>query len=302
MSLIIKELLNLGETALNKAGCMDARLDAELLMCHLLSINKTQLFIKWPTLLDEKSCEEYFRLVDIRGAGMPVQYILGEQEFMGISFVVNPDVLIPRQDTEILVEEAIAQLNRGFGPKKKPPMRGYQVLDLCCGSGAIGISLCKLQGNVQVTAADISRKALEVAKENARKTEVVEAMSFVESDLLTGLNKGMRKRKYHLIVSNPPYIESDVIPTLQREVAIYEPRIALDGGQDGLDFYRRIFAEAPNYLQKNGVLLLEMGCEQGPALMRLAQEEDKFENLKIMKDLAGLERIFSCTLTSAKRK
>lgn len=301
MSLMIKELLNLGDTALTKAGCMDARLDAELLMCHLLSINKTQLFIKWPNILDEKSCEEYFRLIDIRGAGMPVQYILGEQEFMGISLVVNPDVLIPRQDTEILVEEAMAQLKRGFGQKKKPPMRGYRVLDLCCGSGAIGISLCKLQGNVQVTAVDISRKALEVAKENARKTATVDAMKFIESDLLSGLNKGMHKRKYHLIVSNPPYIESDVIPTLQREVAIYEPRIALDGGQDGLDFYRRIFAESPNYLHKGGVLLLEMGCEQGLALMQLAQDTGNFEELKIIKDLAGLERVFSCTLAAVKK-
>lgn len=297
MSLIIKELLQIGESALQKAGCMDPKIDAEILMCHMLSFNKTQLFIKSPSLLDEKSCEEYFKLIDIRAGGMPVQYITGVQEFMGIPFKVNENVLIPRQDTETLVEEVISMLQKGLRNIKKPS-GGYQVLDLCCGSGAIGVSLCKHVNNVKVTAADISKKALEVAKENAQRAGVEKRIRFAESDLFGSLRKGLGGSKFHLIVSNPPYIESSVIPTLQREVALHEPMLALDGGEDGLDFYRRIFADAPSYLRKNGMLYLEMGHNQAAALTALALETGKFEDIRIIRDLAGLDRVFECRLAT----
>lgn len=295
MSLIIKELLKIGETALEKAECMDPKLDAELLMLYLLSINKQQLFMKSPTLLDEKTCEAYFKLIDTRAGGMPVQYITGEQEFMGIPFLVNENVLIPRQDTETLVEEALSEIEKETG-SGRTPRGGYQILDLCCGSGAIGVSLGKLLNHAKVTATDISKKALEVAEQNAKNAGVGKKIKFVESNLFATLRKGIRGSKYHLIISNPPYIESEVIPTLQREVREHEPMIALDGGPDGLNFYRRIVEEAPDYLKKGGLLMLEIGHNQGIALRELIGEIGKYEEPEVIKDLAGHDRVVKCRI------
>jgi release factor glutamine methyltransferase len=207
MGLIIKEILQIGETALAQAGCMNPKIDAEILMRHLLSIDRTQLFIKYPQVLDDKSCEEYFQLIDTRASGVPVQYITGEQEFMGITFKVNENVLIPRQDTETLVEEIIEYANNLKG--------SYHILDLCCGSGAIGISLCKHLKNAKMTGSDISEKALEVAKYNAMQIGVDGRIKFTKSDLFENIRKGFGGNKYNIIVSNPPYIESEIIAYLQ---------------------------------------------------------------------------------------
>ena len=292
MSLIIKELLQIGESALSEAGCMDPRIDTELIMMFLLSINKQQLFIKYPSLLDENSCESYFKLIDIRAAGMPVQYITGEQEFMGIPFKVNENVLIPRQDTETLVEEIISMVKE----QKKDPRGGYQILDLCCGSGAIGVSLCKYLKNVKVTAADVSGNALSVARENAESAKVVKQMKFIEGDLFSTFRKGIGGTKFHIIASNPPYIKKDVIPTLQREIAEHEPLLALDGGEDGLKFYRRILAEAPDFLRPAGMLFLEIGHDQAEAVTALARDMERFETIEVVKDLADNDRVVKCTL------
>lgn len=293
MSLIIKELLQIGETALTKAGCSDPRIDAEILMCHLLSLTKSQLFIKYPSLLDEKTCHEYFELVDRRSTGVPVQYITGEQEFMGLSFRVNEHVLIPRQDTETLVEEVMESI-KDRRQKGRSHGENYRILDLCCGSGAIGLSLAKLVQDVKVTASDISEKALTVAKENAKGIGVEKKVKFVQGDLFASLRKGLGSKKYHYILSNPPYIPRNVIPSLQREVREHEPILALDGGEEGLDFYRRILAEAPDYLSKNGILFMEIGYDQGEALGRLIAESGKYQAWEIIKDLAGLDRIVKC--------
>lgn len=294
MSLIIKELLKIGESALAEAGCMDPKIDSELIMLFLLSINKQQLFIKSPTLLDEKTCEAYFKLIDVRAGGKPVQYITGEQEFMGISFKVNEDVLIPRQDTETLVEEIIQEVKDKT--QGKSPRGGFQILDLCCGSGAIGVSLGKLLKEVKITATDISSKAIVVAKENAQNAGITKSIKFVESDLFGSLRKGIGGATFHIIASNPPYIKRNVIPTLQCEVALHEPMIALDGGEDGLDFYRRIISEAPDYLKPEGMLFLEIGHDQGEAVCDLARNTKRFEEIKIIKDLAGLDRVIKCKL------
>ena len=295
MSLIMKELIQIGESALDKAGCMDPKIDAELIMMFMLSMNRQQLFIKSPNLLDEKTCEAYFKLIDVRAGGTPVQYITGEQEFMGISFIVNENVLIPRQDTETLVEEVIREVKEGTA-QNKAPRSGYQILDLCCGSGAIGVSLCKHLEDVKVTAADVSDKAIAVAKMNAQNAGVGKRMKFLAGDLFGSLRKGIGGTKFHMIVSNPPYIKRDVIPTLQREVAEHEPMLALDGGEDGLDFYRRIIKEAPDYLKPNGLLFLEIGHDQGEEVCALAEDTDRFEDLQIIKDLPGLDRVVRCRL------
>jgi release factor glutamine methyltransferase len=301
MSLIIKELIQIGESALAKAGCMDPRIDAELIMMFMLKMDKQQLFIKSPTLLDEKSCEGYFKLIDIRAGGTPVQYITGEQEFMGITFKVNENVLIPRQDTETLVEEVINDI-KDLTSKKKVPRSGFQILDLCCGSGAIGVSLCKLVKDTKITAADISGKAVEVAKENAQNAGVGKLMKFVESDLFGSLRKGIRGVKFNIIVSNPPYIRHDIIPTLQREVAEHEPLLALDGWVDGLDFYRRIIAAAPDYLRPDGLLYLEIGHDQGRDVCALAEDSGRFEDVTVIRDLVGHDRVVKCRLTAPEKK
>lgn len=288
MSIIMKELLQIGETCLEKANCLDPRLDAELLMCYLLKINKTQLFIKYANEVSEKTSDGYFELIDIRASGKPVQYITGEQEFMGILFKVNEDVLIPRQDTETLVEEVINVTKNGKAPG--------QILDLCCGSGAIGISLCKNMSDAKITAIDISGNALEVAKENAVSAGVTKQIKFIKSDLFSALKKGFGGSKFNMILSNPPYIPSGIIPTLQREITEHEPLLALDGGEDGLDFYRRIIQEAPFYLKKKGLLIMEIGHDQALAIQGLLDDTGKYEEPVIIKDLAGMNRVIKCML------
>lgn len=301
MSLIIKELIQIGESALAKAGCMDPRIDAELIMMFLLKMDKQQLFIKSPTLLDEKSCEGYFKLIDIRAGGTPVQYITGEQEFMGITFRVNENVLIPRQDTETLVEEVINDI-KGLTAKKKAPRGGIQILDLCCGSGAIGVSLCKLVKDTKVTGADICGKSIAVAKENAQNAGVGKSMKFVESDLFGSLGKRISSVKFDIITSNPPYIRREIIPTLQREIVDHEPLLALDGGEDGLDFYRRIINDAPGYLKPDGLLYLEIGHDQGRDVCALAEDSGSFEDIIVVRDLVGHDRVVKCRLKAPEKK
>ena len=301
MSLIIKELLQIGESALEKAGCMDPRIDAELIMLFMLKINKQQLFIKSPSLLDEKTCEAYFKLIDVRAGGTPVQYITGEQEFMGITFKVNENVLIPRQDTETLVEEVISEI-KAMAARNKVPRGGYQILDLCCGSGAIGVSICKLLKDVKVTAADISSKVITVAKENAQNAGVIKLMKFVEGDLFNTMRKGIGGAKFHVIAANPPYIRREIIPTLQREIVEHEPLMALDGGEDGLDFYRRIITDATDYLRPEGLLFLEIGHDQGEAVCTLAKDSERFEDITIVRDLVGHDRVVKCRLKRPVKK
>ncbi|WP_324825797.1 peptide chain release factor N(5)-glutamine methyltransferase [Sinanaerobacter sp. ZZT-01] len=291
MGLMIKELLAIGERRLSDASCMDARLDAELLLCDLLKRGRSFLFSHIGDELDDRRCEFYFEQIDIRATGKPLQYILGNQEFMGLRFQVNEDVLIPRQDTETLVETALEYLK-----DTKTPMGGFEILDLCCGSGAIAISLAYYLGTAKakITAADYSEKALLIAKENASGYGPAKGISFVHSDLFEAFpknRKGRGKRQFDLIVSNPPYICSDVIPTLQREVACFEPRMALDGGADGLDFYRRIAKDAENYLKTNGLMLLEIGHDQAEEVIQFLEESNFFKTVEVKKDLAGKDRI-----------
>lgn len=291
MGLMIKELLAVAARRLSDASCMDARLDAEILLCDLLQKDRSFLFSHVGDDLEDRRCELYFELIDTRASGKPLQYILGSQEFMGLRFQVNENVLIPRQDTETLVEMAIDYLK-----KAKPGLGGLEVLDLCCGSGAIAISLAYYLESVKVkiTATDCSEKALEVAKENASGYRPARSIAFLQGDLFEPFpknKKGKGKKQFDLIVSNPPYICSDVIPTLQREVALFEPMLALDGGEDGLDFYRRITLDAGAYLKKGGLLLLEIGHDQAEAVRRLLEECGTYGDIGVVKDLAGKDRI-----------
>ena len=301
MSLPLKELITIGQNQLKEAGIMDSARDAKDLYCFLDKLDAVGLMMHWQDVLADNTCEAYFELIERRASGEPIQYITGVQEFMGLTFNVNPNVLIPRQDTETMVEDALEVLQkgtlRGESFVEKPNFK--DVLDLCTGSGAIGVSIAKLNGNVKVTCSDLSEKALETAKGNAIANGL-KSVKFEQGDLFAPFCGKLGKKKFDFIISNPPYIESEVIPTLQTEVKDHEPMMALDGGADGLDFYRKIALEAPNHLKKGGVLMMEIGYNQGEAVCQLLEESEKFQKVLCLKDLAHKDRIVVGLLKSKK--
>jgi release factor glutamine methyltransferase len=288
MSMMIKELIDLATTRFLCSGCLDPALDAEILLCHMLSCDKTYLFLHYADILDEASCEEYFRLMDIRAKGKPVQYITGKQEFMGLPFKVNRHVMIPRQDTETLAESALKELD-----KRKPGLRRLHVLDLCCGSGAIAVSVAHhyKKGKIKIYASDISENAVSVAKENAVQNKVAAMIQFAKGDLFNAFPKRRGKHQFDLIISNPPYIPSVILPRLMREVRDHEPMLALDGGPQGTDCYKRILQDAFHYLRKDGVILLEIGYDQAEAVSSLAEITGYYAPAHIIKDPAGHDRV-----------
>lgn len=249
----IREALRLAEARLEQAGVPDADVDAAYLLASVLKEDTLAMRINGHRELAAPQQAAFDALCDRRAAREPLQYILGETEFMGLTFHVEPGVLIPRADTEILVEKALAWM--------KP---GARVLDIGTGSGAIAVSLAKLGRQAQVTAVDVSNRALEIARRNAERNGA--AVEFVKSDCFSAL-KG---RKYDMIVSNPPYISEDEMRGLMPEVT-REPELALFGGADGLDFYRRISREAPEYLNEGGCLLFEIGWLQKDAVSALVK-------------------------------
>lgn len=292
MSLLVKEILKLGERQLADAGVMDAAIDSKELYCFLMGITNSQMILEYQKTLPDSLCDEYFKVIDRRCEGVPLQHITGVQEFMGYEFNVNEKVLIPRQDTETMVEDAIGIIkenklrNEDFLEKAK---KDWDILDLCCGSGCIGISIAKECANVKMTCSDLSKEAVEVAKGNASKLSV--KVNFAEGDLLQPFKGRFRTKKFDMIISNPPYIKSDVIPTLQREVKDHEPMMALDGGESGLDFYETIIDQAGDCLKKNGVLMFEIGHDQAEAVRNLIEETGRFTGIRALKDLAGRDRI-----------
>lgn len=249
----IREALRLAAARLEQAGVPDADVDAAYLLASVLKEDTLAMRINGHRELAAPQRAAFDALCDRRTAREPLQYILGETEFMGLTFHVEQGVLIPRADTEILVEKALEWM--------KP---GARVLDIGTGSGAIAVSLAKLGRQAQVTAVDVSDRALEIARQNAKRNGA--AVEFVKSDCFSAL-KG---RKYDMIVSNPPYISEDEMRGLMPEVT-REPELALFGGADGLDFYRRISREAPEYLNEGGCLLFEIGWLQKDAVSALVK-------------------------------
>ena len=286
MSLLVKEMLTMGEKQLMDSDIADATRDCKILYCYMMDIPFSKIILEYQEVLQDRLCDKYFELIDRRSKGEPVQYIMGSQEFMGLEFIVNENVLIPRQDTETLVEDALEIINTGT-------LRGedMDVLDLCTGSGAIGVSLARIANKVNVTCSDISEGAIKVAKENAQKHGVAKSVKFEQGDLFKPFSKHFRKQKFDMIISNPPYIKSSIIPTLQKEVCEHEPLSALDGGESGLDFYERIVSGVGSHLRKSGVLLLEIGHDQGEAVSGLLSRNGEFTSIRVLKDLANRDRI-----------
>lgn len=271
--MIWRELLHEGEQRLAASGVPEAKLNAWYLFAACFETSKSDFFLNQERNVETKLLERYYDLIRKRSERIPLEYLLGETEFMGLPFSVNENVLIPRQDTECLVEEVLSVC------------AGLDVLDLCTGSGCIGISLKKLGLCKSVTLSDISREALIVAKENALKNQV--DVNLIRSDLFEQL-----EGSFDLIVSNPPYIESEEIQKLMPEVREHEPKLALDGSADGLLFYRRIIKDACKFLKKEGYLFFEIGCSQGKPVSEM-MEKAGFKDIKIKKDYCGLDRIVS---------
>lgn len=277
-----KQCYDEGVEILTKAGIDEAKSDARLLLEYIAGVTYNDLCIHQEEEVRQDRVSAYREALKRRTEHVPVQYITGKQEFMGLEFTVSPDVLIPRYDTEILVEEVL-----------RLGLSGIDILDICTGSGCILISLLHYMHDCRGTGIDISDKALKVAVTNAKKHNV--NAGFCEGDLFDALAKAGEanndiKLKYDLIVSNPPYIPTGVIPTLMREVRDYEPVIALDGDDDGLKFYRRIVEEAPDHLVRGGRLYMEIGYDQGAAV-NLIMEKRGFADIEIYKDLGGNDRV-----------
>ena len=304
MSLAVKEILNIGCRQLEEYGIADAAIDSKLLYCHLMNITTTQLILEYQQILSDALCDEYFKLLDIRSSGVPLQHITGVQDFMGLEFAVNEHVLIPRQDTETLVEDALDVINKNELRGEQLSIKAkkeFDVLDLCCGSGAIGVSLAALCPKVKVTCSDLSKDAIAVAKQNAAKLAGGKKVNFEEGNLLMPFKGRFKNKKFDMIISNPPYIKTSVIPTLQKEVRDHEPMMALDGGASGLDFYRQIIADAAGCLKKEGVLMFEIGHDQREDLCALLEETGQFENITGLQDLAKRDRIIFATLAPKKK-
>ena len=266
-----REGLAAGEKILGKAGIADAKTDIWLLMEMACKIDRNFYYMHMMEDMTEEQAKQYQLLIKKRAERVPLQYITGEQEFMGLTFTVNSSVLIPRQDTETLVEEAL-----------KAAKPGMNILDMCTGSGCVLISILK---NVDAKGIgyDISKQALNVAKENAKRNHVV--CEFERSDLFENVDG-----TYDIIVSNPPYIPTEVIHTLMPEVKEFEPMEALDGMEDGLHFYRRIVREAKEHLAKGGYLMLEIGHDQGASVSEML-EYGGYAEVRVIKDLARNDRV-----------
>ncbi|WP_026882091.1 peptide chain release factor N(5)-glutamine methyltransferase [Clostridium akagii] len=275
----IQELLKLGYELLKKVNIETYMIDSQLILCKVLNVDKLFIITNRNLQVGDNEVKEYIRLIKLREKKMPVKYILQSAEFMGIDFFVKEGVLIPRMDTEILVEEAIDEIKAN---------RYKTVCDLCCGSGAIGISLAHYIEDINIICYDISDIALEVTEKNINMLQFHDRIEVYESDLLSEATKS--NRKFDIIVSNPPYIKEDVIDTLMEDVKDYEPFIALSGGEDGLDFYRKIVLQSKGVLNHGGSLVFEIGYDQREAVMNI-MEENEFKNIQFIKDLSGNDRV-----------
>lgn len=277
----IKELIEYGKKILNKNEVDDSSIISRELAEYILQLNRQEIITNLEKEVKEEQKDRYYlALIEII-QGMPIQYITNTQEFMKLNFFVNENVLIPQPDTEILVEEVIkiAELES----KTK-------ILDMCTGSGCIGVSLAYYLKNAKITMSDISKNAIEIAKKNAKENKVLEKTEFIKSDLFENIEE-----KFDIIVSNPPYIETDVIKSLSKQVQ-NEPKIALDGGKDGLLFYRKLIKEAPNFLNDNGYLCMEIGYNQKEEVIKLAKQKESFLKIEAIKDLSGNDRVIICKI------
>lgn len=287
MAITIKSALQRARVQLKEQDIDSPALDAEVLLSHVTGLDRAGLYREWERPLSEEEASQFFALTGRRLSGEPVAYLTGRREFMGLDFMVNPSVLIPRPETELLVETALKLL---------PP--SPMIIDVGTGSGAVAVSLASLLPDAVVYATDRSPAALDVARFNAARQGVVGRVSFFQGDLLEPLAGCVPAGRVDLIAANLPYIPKDDLPGLPREVRLFEPSLALDGGADGLDLVRRLIPAAPGLLKQGGYLLMEIGCHQGREVAILLKSPAWEAAIK--KDLAGLDRLVVARLTGGK--
>jgi len=280
----VADLIRLGVNQLESAGVGQAALEVELLLGFCLEKNRAGLFLAATAEVDERREQDFLTLLARRAGHEPTAYILGEQEFWSLPFWVTPAVLIPRPETEFLLETALAGTRNG-------QWRPGPVLDLCCGSGVVGIILA-LEMEQMVTAVDLSAQALQVARQNATRHQVADHLTLVQADLLSAF---VPRPLFSLVVSNPPYVsEQELRDGLQPEVACFEPHLALNGGVGGLDIIQRIRTTLPRVLRPGGEFFMEIGADQGSAVMQLFTGDDgvkTFERVEVLQDYAGRDRV-----------
>lgn len=273
----IKQAMIKGVTLLKLEKITSPKLKARLLLQYVLKKTRQYLIVYDNQTLTKIQEQKYLEYIELLKQGEPIEHITHQKEFMKLNFYVDENVLIPRQDTEVLVEEVIQIAKK---------MKAKKILDLCSGSGAIAVSLAKYLENVQLTALDISGKALDVARANAKNNHVQDKITFVESNLFQNL----AQEKYDIIVSNPPYIRSDEIEKLDEEVK-REPKVALDGGVDGLDFYRKIIDQGYQYLKYGGYICLEIGYDQKEEVIKIIEGKKQYIQTYCKKDLYDNDRV-----------
>ena len=304
----LQELIQNSKHELDSLNIEEADIKLKILIEYVFKISKEKLILKYKDEINNKKVEEFRKLLKKLENGIPIQYIINNQEFMGLNFYVDEDVLIPQPDTEVLVEEVIKYCNelRNNEPKDKETNKDYKeniekepiinkedkniskktikILDLCTGSGIIGISIYKYLENVEIYASDISQKALNIAEKNTNLNNA--KINFINSDMFENIHI----KDFDIIVSNPPYIESKVIKSLSKEVQ-NEPKLALDGGEDGLKFYRSILENAKDYLRKNGAIFLEIGYDQKEKIEEILKSYKIYKETKCIKDFGGNNRV-----------
>ena len=286
MALTIEELLAQATRILKENKITTARLDAEVILADLLGWRRIDFIIKSKNSIEKSIEKQYLQRIKDRSLGKPVQYIIGQQEFMGLNFKVTPAVLIPRPDTEILVETAIEEAQNMHRP--------LSIVDIGTGSGAITLSLAHFIKGCHVHSVDVSLEASEIAQENARNLFLEEKVTFYLGDIFTPLGPDLQNN-VDLLISNPPYIPREEINHLQREVRLFEPHLALDGGEDGLDFYRRLIQGGKKFLSPQGKMIFEVGHNQAEDVVQMMKEEGIFRRIEIKKDLAGIKRVVLCS-------
>ena len=279
------ELLTQGTQLLMNAGIEEARLDAWLLLEYTADISRAWYYAHPEAEVNEEIVSEYLSLCQKRAEHIPLQHLTHQACFMGYDFYVDERVLVPRQDTEVLAEEALHQLRN---------IRNPRILDMCTGSGCLLLSLLMELPDAIGTGVDISAAALAVAERNRKNLELEKRAVLVQSDTFSGdyfqKNSGNTSLEYDMLISNPPYIPTEDIGKLMEEVRFHDPVLALDGREDGLYFYRRITEQAGKYLKPGGWLMYEIGCEQGAGVSAIMQGEG-FTEVAVKKDLAGLDRV-----------
>jgi release factor glutamine methyltransferase len=277
----VKKLLHWTQNFLQEKGIDSPRADAEILLAHVLQCKRIDLYVRSEELPEDAARTTYKELIKRRVESCPVAYLVGQKDFFLLTFEVTPAVLIPRPETEELVVETLRLIKEHPSPR---------ILDIGTGSGCIAISVVHQNRIAQLTALDISKDALDAAIRNAKRHNLADRIRFLESDLFAAIPQG---QTFDVIVSNPPYIAQCEFPSLSADVRDHEPRLALDGGPDGLRIYRRLIADAPKFLAAAGTLLMEIGWQQEPAVRELIEAQGSFETIRTIKDHAGHPRVIT---------